>query len=153
MMIFALVLLGTLVAAMLAGAVALSRQTRAQPGRARRPRSRRARWLPIAAAVVLAAAGSAALMALLGREALPILGVLAVCALYGGLITWAATSGPKRGGGEDDDHSDDGGSGWDDGPSPTIPGGGLRIDWERFERDAFRAYQVHRHLEPAAAPA
>jgi hypothetical protein len=92
-------------------------------------------------------------MALLGREALPILGVLAVCALYGGLITWAATSGPKRGGGEDDDHSDDGGSGWDDGPSPTIPGGGLRIDWERFERDAFRAYQVHRHLEPAAAPA
>src|SRR4051812_39154401 len=152
MMIFALVLLGTLVAAMLAGAVALSRQTRAQPERARRPRSRRARWLPIAAAVVLAAAGSAGLMALLGRDALPILGVLAVCALYGGLITWAATSGPKRGG-EDDDHSDDGGSGWDDGPSPTILGGGLRIDWERFERDAFRAYQVHRHLEPAAAPA
>ena len=52
---------------------------------------------------------------------------------------------------DEDDGIDDGGNGRGDGPSPADPRGGLEIDWERFERDAFLAYQRTAQRELAGA--
>jgi hypothetical protein len=52
----------------------------------------------------------------------------------------------------DDDDTEDGGwgRGGDDGPLPLPPGGGLRVDWQRFEAD-FRAYAESLTAAPAGA--
>jgi hypothetical protein len=144
MTIFACVTLGAVVAVMLGGALALSRHV---PGRPRRPRSGRALG-PIVVGVLAACAG---LVALVGPPPLAITGLLVGSALYGGLISWAIMRGSRRRGTDDDDESDDGGMGPGDGPSPSDPPGGLDIDWERFEHDAFRAYRAHCERELTGA--
>jgi hypothetical protein len=144
MTIFACVTLGAVVAAMLGGAFALSRHV---PRRARRLRSRGVLG-PIAAGVLAACAG---LVALLGPPPLGVTGLLVGSALYGGLISWAIMRGAGSRGTDDDDESDGGGQGPGDGPSPIDPLGGLDVDWERFEHDAFRAYRAHCERELAGA--
>jgi hypothetical protein len=142
MTLFAFVTLGTVIAAMLAGAVALARYT---PQRSRKPARRRRsrRRLPIAVAALLGLAGCIGVAARAGTDALAFVGLVSGCALYGGVIAWVVTRGSKSRRADDDDDAGSGGAGPGDGPSPIEPLGGLNIDWERFESDAFRAYQAH----------
>ena len=144
MTIFACVTLGAIVAAMLAGAFALSRHV---PRRPSRLRSRGALG-SIAAGLLATCAG---LVALMGPPPLAVTGLLVGSALYGSLISWAIMRGTKSRGADDDDESDGGGNGPGDGPSPRDPLGGLDIDWERFEHAAFRAYRAHRERDLAGA--
>jgi|SRR4051794_886074 hypothetical protein len=144
MTIFACVTLAAVVAAMLAGAFALSRHV---PPRTGRPRSRGALG-PLAAGVLAACAG---LVALMGPPPLAVTGLLGGTALYSGLISWAIMRGPKSRGTDEDEDSDGGGNGPTGGPPPGDPLGGLDVDWARFERDAFRAYRAHSERELAGA--
>jgi hypothetical protein len=148
MTIFAFVTLGTVIAAMLAGAATLSRHT-PQRSRTTGRRRRTRRRLPIAAAAVLGLAGCAGFAARAGTDALAVVGLVVGCALYGGVIAWVVTRGSKSPDADEDDDAGGGGAGLGDGPSPPDPLGGLAIDWERFESDAFRAYQAYRDRELA----
>lgn len=117
----------------------------------------------VATGVLLLAAGGLAggtEAIALGRITAPVqaLGVLGVTLLPVGLVAMLRTAPRRRGRPDADDDVGEGpgggggggrGPGHDGDPRPT-GGGGVTVDWERFERD-FRAYAERAGAHPATA--